>query len=149
VIVDSSRFFEQPRAKDMLHEIMRAPDWHSALEDIERFSQEYQAKYPKAVETLTKDQKELLMFFDFLAQHWIYLRTINLIESTFSTVEARTRKAKGAGSRKAGLAMAFKLLLAAEKRWHRVNAPRLVALVQAGVKFSDGQQQKLSQVRVA
>jgi transposase-like protein len=139
----------QPRAKDLLHEIMRAPDRNSALKDIERFSQEYQAKYPKAVETLTKDQDELLTFFDFPAEHWIHLRTTNPIESTFSTVKARTRKTKGAGSRKAGLAMAFKLLLAAEKRWRRINAPHLVALVQAGVRFLDGQQQKLSQVQVA
>jgi len=139
----------QPRAKDMLHEIMRAPDRHSALEDIERFSQEYQAKYPKAVETLTKDQDELLTFFDFPAEHWIHLRTTNPIESTFSTVKARTKKTKGAGSRKAGLAMAFKLLLAAEKRWRRITAPHLAALVQAGVKFSDGQQQKPLQVDVA
>ena len=139
----------QPRAKDMLHEIMRAPDRHSALEDILRFTQEYQAKYPKAVETLTKDQDELLTFFDFPAEHWIHLRTTNPIESTFSTVKARTKKTKGAGSRKAGLAMAFKLLLAAEKRWRRINAPHLVALVQAGVRFSNGQQQKPSQVDVA
>jgi transposase-like protein len=62
----------QPRAKDMLHEIMRAPDRHSAVEDIERFTQEYQVKYPKAVETLTKDQDELLTFFDFPAEHWIH-----------------------------------------------------------------------------
>jgi putative transposase len=139
----------QPRAKDLLHEIMRAPDRQSALEDIERFSQEYQAKYPKAVETLTKDQDELLTFFDFPAEHWIHLRTTNPIESTFSTVKARTKKTKGAGSRKAGLAMAFKLLLAAEKRWRRISAPHLVALVQAGVKFSDGQQMKPLQVGVA
>ena len=136
----------QPRAKDTLHEIMRAPDRHSALEEIERFSQDYQAKYPKAVDTLTKDQDELLTFFDFPAEHWIHLRTTNPIESTFSTVKARTKKTKGAGSRKAGLAMVFKLLLSAEKRWRRVNAPHLVALVQGGLKFSDGQQQKPSPV---
>ena len=35
--------------------------------------------------------------------------------------------------------MAFKLLLAAEGRWRRVNAPHLVALVKAGVKFPNGQ----------
>ena len=131
----------QPRAKDMLHEIMRAPDRKSALEDIERFSREFKAKYPKAVDTLTKDQDELLTFFGFPAEHWIHLRTTNPIESSFSTVKARTRKTKGAGSRKAGLAMAFKLLLATEKRWRRISAPHLVALVQAGVQFSDGQRQ--------
>jgi putative transposase len=131
----------QPRAKDMLHEIMRAPDRQSALGDIERFSREFEAKYPKAVDTLTKDQDELLTVFDYPAEHWIHLRTTNPIESSFSTVKARTRQTKGAGSRKAGLAMAFKLLLAAEKRWRRINAPHLVALVQAGVQFPDGQRQ--------
>jgi len=133
----------QPRAKDMLHEIMRAPDRQSALEDIERFSREFEAKYPKAVDTLTKSQDELLTFFDFPAEHWIHLRTTNPIESTFSTVKARTKKTKGAGSRKAGLAMAFKLLLSAEKHWRKITASHLVALVQAGVKFPDGQQQPL------
>jgi len=34
----------------------------------------------------------------------------------FATVKARTKKIKGAGSRNAGLATAFKLLLCAEKR---------------------------------
>ena len=130
----------QPRAKDMLHEIMYAPDRQSALEDIERFSQEFQAKYPKAVECLLKDQDELLTFFDFPAEHWIHLRTTNPIESTFSTVKARTKRTKGAGSPKAGLAMAFKLLLGAERRWRKISAPHLVALVQAGVSFPNGEQ---------
>ena len=127
------------RAKDMLHEIMYAPDRESALEEIDLFSEEYGTRYPKAVETLTKSQDHLLTFSDFPAEHWIHLRTTNPIESTFSTVKARTKKTKGAGSRKAGLAMAFKLLLAAEKRWRRVNAPHLVALVKAGVEFPDGE----------
>jgi len=134
----------QPRAKDMLHEIMKAPERESALEDIDRFSQEYAARYPKVVETLIKDQDQLLTFFDFPAEHWIHLRTTNPIESTFATVKARTKKTKGAGSRKAGLAMAFKLLLSAEKHWRRVNAPHLVALVRAGVKFPNGQAKMLN-----
>ena len=129
----------QSRAKEMLHEIMYAPDRESALEEIALFWEEYGARYPKAVETLRKDQDRLLTFFDFPAERWIHLRTTNPIESRFSTVKARTKKTEGAGSRKAGLAMAFKLLLAAEKRWRRVNAPHLVALVKAGVEFPDGE----------
>ena len=134
----------QPRAKDMLHEIMKAPDRDSALEDITRFCEEFAARYSKAVETLTKDQDQLLTFFDFPAEHWIHLRTTNPVESPFATVKARTRVTKGAGSRKAGLALAFKLLLSAEQRWRRINAPHLVALVKAGVKFPDGQAEMLS-----
>jgi len=133
----------QARAKDMLHEIMYAPDRPSALEELALFSKEYGARYPKAVETLTKDRDRLLTFFDFPAEHWIHLRTTNPIESAFATVKARTKKTKGAGSRRAGLAMAFKLLLAAEKHWRKVNAPHLVALVKAGVEFPNGEAEML------
>jgi len=45
---------------------------------------------------------------------------------------------KGPGSKAAGLAMAFKLLEAAQDRWQAVNAPHLVALVRVGVKFEKG-----------
>jgi len=129
----------QPKAKDQLHQIMRAPDHQAALEEMERFRRDFADKYPKAVATLSKDREQLFTFFNYPAAHWIHLRTTNAIESTFSTVKARTRVTKGAGSRKAGLAMAFKLLMMAEKRWRKVNSPHLVAVVQAGVRFPDGQ----------
>lgn len=50
----------------------------------------------------------------------------------------RTKVTKGRGPRNAGLAMAFKLIEAAQVRWRAVNAPRLVALVRAGAVFRDG-----------
>jgi transposase-like protein len=129
----------QPKAKDMLHEIMRAPNRESALKEIYYFSEEFDARYPKAVETVRKDQDQLLTLFDFPAQHWIHIRTTNVIESTFSTVKARTRTTKGSGSRKAGVALAYKLIIAAESHWRRLNAPHLVALVRSGEKFPDGE----------
>jgi transposase-like protein len=133
----------QARAKEQLHEIMYAPDRNSALEEIDVFRKEYGQRYAKAVETLLKDQDRMLTFFDFPAEHWLHLRTTNPIESTFATVKARTKKTKGAGSRKAGLAMAWKLVMAAQDRWRRVNAPHLVALVKAGVEFPNGKAEML------
>ena len=50
----------------------------------------------------------------------------------------RTNVTKGPGSRLAGLAMAFKLIEAAQTRWRAVNAPHLVALVRAGATFHKG-----------
>jgi transposase-like protein len=128
----------QPRVKSHLHEIMRAEDRQTAMAELVRFQEEYQAKYPKAVDCLTKDVDALFTFMNYPAAHWIHLRTTNAIESTFATVKARTRTTKGAGSRAAGLAMAFKLLTQAEQRWRRINSPHLAALVQAGVNFPDG-----------
>ena len=43
-----------------------------------------------------------------------------------------------AGSRTAGLAMAYKLLAAGQARWRCVNATHLVTLVRAGATFVDG-----------
>jgi len=128
----------QPKAKAALHEIMNAEHKEAAEAAVDRFQETYGAKYPKAVEKLLKDREALLVHFDFPAEHWIHLRSTNAIESTFATVRLRTHKTKGAGSRAAGLAMAYKLLDAAQARWHCVNAPHLVALVRAGATFVDG-----------
>jgi hypothetical protein len=75
---------------------------------------------------------------DIEAEHWQQLKTSNPIESTFSSVRLRTRVTKGPGSKAAGLAMAFKLLEAAQVRWRAVNGPQLVALVRAGAGFRGG-----------
>jgi transposase-like protein len=79
-----------------------------------------------------------MAFYDYPAEHWIHLRTTNPIESTFATVRHRTKVTRGPGSRAAGLAMAFKLIQAAQDRWRAVNAPHLVALVRGGAVFKAG-----------
>ncbi len=89
---------------------------------------------------MRRDEELLLTFFDFPAEHWRHLRTTNVIESPFATVRLRQRVTKGAGSRRKGLMMAFKLLEMAEKRWRRINGAQLVPLVRAGVRFTDGVQ---------
>jgi putative transposase len=126
-------------AKAQLHRVMNAPDRQTAEDEIERFEVEFGEKHPKAVSGLRDDQEELLTFFDFPQEHWMHLRTTNPIESAFAPVKARTKQTKGAGSRRAGLAMAFKLITTAQDRWRRVNAPHLVALIRRGVPFKDGQ----------
>ncbi len=126
------------KAKAALHESMRAETRKAAQQAIARFEADYRAKYPKAVASLRRDEKELLAFFDFPAEHWLHLRTGNVIESPFATVRLRQRVTKGAGSRQKGLLMAFQLLAMAERRWRRINATQLVPLVRAGIGFRDG-----------
>ncbi len=128
----------QPKAKAALHEMMYAPTKDYCLHEMEIFEKEYGAKYPKAVECLLGDVDTLTTHFAFPGEHWIHIRSTNPIESTFATVKLRTRVTKGAGSRSAGLAMAFKLLESAEKRWCRIRAPHLVMKVREGVVFKDG-----------
>jgi transposase-like protein len=128
----------QPRAKQALHAMLYAETRTACEREIRRFTAEYGAKYPKAVAALTTDQTRLLTLFDYPAEHWKHLRTTNPIESTFATVRLRQRVTKGAGSRTAGLTMAFKLLEAAQRHWRRLDAAELIPLVRAGVRFVDG-----------
>jgi len=127
-----------PGAKKALAEIWNAEDRSHALDAVSRFTAAYRAKFPKAVAKITDDLDELLAFYDYPAEHWVHLRTTNPIESTFATVRNRSKITKGPGSRAAGLAMAFKLIEAAQARWRAVNAPHLVALVRAGAVFEAG-----------
>jgi len=128
----------QPDAKNLLHEMMEGPSRADAAAGLERFREAFDAKYPKAVAKLDTDWAHLTAFYDFPAEHWRHLRTSNAIESSFATVKLRTRVTKGAGSKKAALAMAYKLLDAAQERWRRFNGHELVADVLAGATFKDG-----------
>ena len=128
----------QPRAKRALHEMMYAESRAECEAARLRFAAEYQAKYPKAVESLVAPWERLVTFFDFPAEHWKHLRTTNVIESPFATVRLRERATRGAGSRTKGLLMAFKLLDMAQMRWRRLDGAHLLQLVRDGVKFADG-----------
>jgi putative transposase len=127
-----------PGALAAIKEIYNAEDIDKAQVAIKAFEIDYGAKYPKAVAKIVDDADVLLEFYKYPAEHWIHLRTTNPIESTFATVRLRTKVTKGPGSRAAGIAMAYKLIDAAQARWRAVNAPHLVALVRAGAVFHKG-----------
>jgi putative transposase len=131
----------QPQTKVMLHEIWMADTRENASQAFDLFVATYEAKYPKAVECLTKDRDVLLTFYDFPAEHWVHLRTTNPIESTFGTVRLRTKRTKGCGTRTACLTMVFKLMQSAEKRWRVLNGSERIPDVIEGISFINGVKQ--------
>lgn len=128
----------QGKAKAALHEIWMAPTRAEAERALDHFTETYQAKYPKAVQCLTKDREALLTFYDFPAEHWVHLRTTNPVESTFATIRHRTDRAKGCVTRETMLALAYKLALCAQRRWRRIRGFRRLGQVVRGVPFQDG-----------
>ncbi len=137
-VLDKLPKSQQKAAKEQLHEIWMSATKEDATKALDRFIQTYGVKWPRAEECLEKDRAELLVFYDFPAEHWGHLRTSNPIESTFATVRLRTYRTKGAGSRLAGLAMAFKLAQKAEKGWRRLNKSEMLKEVVDGIVFVDG-----------
>ena len=139
----------QPKAKKILHEAMNADTRSDAENEIDTFKKTFSAKHPKAVASLTREQDELLTFFDFPADHWRHLRTTNVIESPFATVRLRQRVTKGAGTRTKGLLMAFKLLDMAQLRWRRLNGAAELPAVRAGATYIDGIRQEREGIAAA
>lgn len=119
----------QPKVKEALHDTWMAETREDANKAFDRTVTRFQAKYPGAMDKLVKDRDELLAFYDFPAEHWVSIRTTNPIESTFSTVRLRTRRARNCGSRETTLAMVYKLLASAQKGWKRLKGFALLTLV--------------------
>jgi transposase-like protein len=137
-VLDKLPKSQQAAAKAMLHEIWMAATRDAAIKAFDRFIAVHEAKWPKATACLEKDRAELLAFYDFPAEHWQHLRTSNPIESTFATVRLRTYRTKGPGSRRAGLAMAFKLAQKAQKNWRKLNGSEKLQELIDGIVFVDG-----------
>jgi len=95
----------------------------------------FNPKYPKAMECLAKDKDSMLAFYDYPAENWQHIRTTNPVESVFATVRLRTAKTKNCGSRTTTLAMAFKLMETAQKKWFRLRGYNLLTDVLSGIKF--------------
>ena len=141
-ILDKMPKGTQPRAKERIHDIYRADTRQQALVAMNSFVSLYGKKFPGACECLTKDTDVLLAFYDFPAEHWIHIRSTNVIESTFATVRLRTDKTRGCGTRLATLTMVFKLAREARKTWKRLKGYRLIPRVLEGDIFIDGESPK-------
>jgi len=128
----------QARAKGHLHDIWQAGTKAEANVAFNFFVETYGVKWDKAVAKLVKDRDALLTLYDYPAEHWKHIRTSNPIESTFATVRHRTRRTKGCLSRKTGLAMAFRLMMSAQKKWRRLDGRNRLPEVISGVEFRDG-----------
>ena len=129
----------QPDAKNLLHEMMKAPTEADAVRARERFEKLFNDKYPKATSCLAKSWSELTTFFHYPAAHWTSLRTTNPIESSFATVKLRTKVTKGAGNKDTAAAMAFKLLQECQKKWRRIRGEKEeIQNLLNGLEYKDG-----------
>ena len=124
--------------KAVLRQMYDATTSEESKRLMSQFADLYGNTYPRAVECLLKDQDVLLSYFDYPREHWKSLKTTNPIESVFATVKLRTNAARRIKSPRSALYLIFQLIIRAQKRWQRLNAPHLVQKVLDGVKFKDG-----------
>lgn len=126
-------------AKSMLNAIAYAATEAEANEKRREFETWCRKRgYTQAVETLSRDWERMLTFYRYPKEHWVHLRTTNIVESPLAALRLRTDAVKRFKKVERATAVIWKMLMIAQKKFRRLNAPELLAKVYAGVQYKDG-----------
>jgi putative transposase len=122
---------------------LRAMAYADSRHEAERLKKAFESWCSKhglkdTVRTLARDWERMLSFFSFPKAHWKHLRTTNPVESPFAALRLRTDAARRFKRVDNATAVIRKLLLLAESRFRRLDAPDLLKEVMQGVTFVDG-----------
>lgn len=129
----------QTEAKTLLKPIPYASTLEEAQAGRERFRKWCQQRgQVAAADVLDRDWEDLITFYRFPQEHWAHLRTSNPIESPFFALRLRTDAARRYKKVENATAVLWKLLLIAEKRFRKLNAPYLVKAVFLGARYVNG-----------
>jgi len=129
---------EQAKASELLCAIPYCDTKAECEKKRDEFVLRYRKTDNKAVETLLRDWGRMVTFYSYPKEHWIHLRTTNIVESPFSSIRLRTDASRRFKKVEGARAMIWKLMGVAEKNWRKLNSPALLADVHAGKKFEDG-----------
>jgi transposase-like protein len=129
---------DQAEAATALKAMMYAPSRKTCERSRQMFELRYRKTHPKACATLERDWERMVTYYDFPKEHWIHLRTTNIVESPFQAVRLRTEASRRFKKVENAEAMVWKLLTVAEKSWRKLNAPKLLKDVYEGQRFKDG-----------
>jgi transposase-like protein len=128
----------QAEARTLLCDIPYA-ETQAACEALrEKFTNCYRKLAPKAVERLADDWERLVTFYQFPREHWVHLRTTNIVESPFATVRLRTTAAKRFKRVEHATALIWKLLQVAQSTFRKLKGAELLPAVYAGAHCADG-----------
>jgi len=123
-------------------EYLKRIPYAETLSECERlrdvFVDRYRKDYPKAAEKLLSDWDRMSTFYSFPKEHWVHIRTTNVVESPFGSVRLRTDAAKRFKKIQNATAMIWKLLHVAEKNFRTLKGYWLLSDVYKGKVFVDG-----------
>jgi putative transposase len=128
----------QGQAKELLCGMPYAESRQRCEQLRVEFNRRFADQYPKAVQVLERDWERMVTFYGFPKEHWKHIRTTNVVESPFSSVRLRTNAARRYKKVNNATALIWKVLMVAQRRFRRLDAPHLLADIFEGVRFTDG-----------
>lgn len=109
-VLDSLPKRIRSEAGEYLKRIPYADTLEECVKLRDAFIERYRKDYPKAAEKLLVDWDRMVTFYSFPKEHWVHLRTTNVVESPFGSVRLRTDAAKRFKKVQNATAMIWKLL---------------------------------------
>jgi len=123
----------QPQAKQRLQAVAYAKSRREAEEKRDAFLDWCRKEgYRTAGDTLVRDWGRMVTFYQFPKEHWKHLRTTNVVESPFAALRLRTDAAKRYKKVENAAAVIWKMLILAERRFRRLDAPEKLMQVYLG-----------------
>jgi len=130
---------DQPAAKELLRQVVYAETVQRAEREKASFQRWCRARgYEDAAALIDEDWDRMTAFYGFPREHWTHLRTTNPLESPFAALRLRTDAAKRFKQVENATAVIWKMLLIAERRFRRLNAPELLKEVLQGAVYVNG-----------
>jgi len=122
----------QPQAKQRLQGIACAENLMEAEDKRDTFLAWRRKEGYAAGETLLRDWDRMVTFYQFPKEHWKHLRTTNVVESPFAALRLRTDAAKRYKKVENATVVICKMLMLAEQRFRKLNAPEKLMGVYLG-----------------
>lgn len=128
----------QPEASQLLRALPYAKTQQECEALKQQFCQRYYPLFAKAVDRLEADWERLVTFYQFPREHWVHLRTTNIVESPFAAVRLRTTAAKRFKKVENATALIWKLLQVAQSTFLKLKGAELLPTVYADTQEGDG-----------
>lgn len=125
-------------ASELLKSVPYAETQEKCEKLRDKFISCYKNDYTKATKKLLSDWERMVTFSQYPKEHWVHIRTTNIVESPFSSVRLRTNASKRFKKVESASSMIWKLLKVAEKSFRRLKGYWLLTDVLEGKQFVNG-----------
>ena len=120
--------------KESVRKVFYASTYEHAREAVEMFKKKWSMKYPSAVECLTEDIESCLTYYKYPYQHWLRIRTTNVVERSFKEVKRRVKTAGRFYNEERALTMVYWQLH--ELRWNGVSMSKEAKAILTKIRAS-------------
>ena len=130
------KVLEQDKAsvKTSVRKVFYASTYEHAKEAVELFKKKWSMKYPSAVECLTENIEDCLTYYKYPYQHWLRIRTTNIVERSFKEVKRRVKVAGRFQNEERALTMVYWQLK--ELKWNGVSMTREAKAILTKIRTS-------------